>query len=51
MGRGGTGDIYWTMSVLNCAARQEEKRKTIEKVHGCTEGHAEIWCDKTECSR
>lgn len=27
----------------------EEKTKTTEKIHGCSEGHAEGWCDRGGC--
>lgn len=28
--------IYWTKDFEDRAARQEEKRKNIEKIHGCS---------------
>lgn len=32
------------------AARQKEKRKIEEKVHGCNDGgHAEGWCGREGC--
>lgn len=38
-----TGDIEYE------ADRQEEQRKTKEKVCGCREGHAQSWCDSGLC--
>lgn len=32
--------------MIHGAARREEKRKTIEQIHGFSEGrHAKVWCD------
>lgn len=37
----------WTKDVAYGAARNKEKRKTTQKVHGCTEGgHEEGWGDR-----
>lgn len=33
--------VHWTKDVEYGVARQEEKRKTMGKVLGCSEGHTE----------
>lgn len=32
--------IYWTKDAEDEAGRQQEKRKTTDKIHGCSEGKA-----------
>lgn len=42
--------MYWTKDVECAAARQEEKRVSTKKIHGCREGgHAEGWCVTGGC--
>lgn len=41
--------IYWLKDSDYGAVKQEEKRKTTDKVYGCSErGHAVGWCDSRE---
>lgn len=42
--------IYGTKNVQYGATRKEEKRKTSEKVHGCSDGgRAEGLCNRRGC--
>lgn len=34
------------MDVEYGAARQEEKKKTTERIDRCSEGHTDHWCDR-----
>lgn len=39
--------MYWTRDVEDEATRQEEKRRTSEKIQGCSGGgHVEGCCDR-----
>lgn len=35
--RGGIGNIHWTQDVEDGCVRQEEEKKSIDKIHGCGE--------------
>ena len=42
--------VYWEKDIEDGAARQEEKRKAKEEVHGCGEGgHAGGWSVNGRC--